>query len=130
MIKSHQKKALTMVILISLIFGSFLIFVAISSRLDDISNTIIEEISFTNVEDGTYNGISDTSPVFIDINVKIVNHEIRNIEVNYTNIFINDNDLNLLINEIYEKQSINFDHDAYDLYTSIALFDAVYNAIS
>ncbi len=128
--KKHDKYALLMVILISLVFGAFLIFVNVSSRLDEVSNVVIDDVNLSMIDDGIYNGESDVSPVYIDINVEVVNHEIINIEINYKNVFIKDQDLELVINLIYDNQSLEFDYSDYDLYTSIALLNAVSNALS
>ncbi len=125
-----SKFALVTVTLIIAVFGAFIIFVSVSSRLDDVQNVVIEEIDLSNVNDGKYHGESNVSPVYIEIDIYIENHEITNIDVKYINMFINEEELNSLIELIYENQSFEFDYSEYDLYTRVALFSAVYDSLN
>jgi len=130
MIKRHHKFAFLAVIFICLIFVVFLFFISLSTRLDNLSNYVIEDINISLIDDGIYRGESETSPVYIDLEVTIENHEITNLEIYYTNVFINEEDLLVVIDLIYQNQSIDFDVSSYDTYTVIALFDAVSHALN
>ena len=103
----HGRYALSMVILITLIFGVFLIFISVSSRLDEVSNMVIKDIDLSVIEDGIYEGESDVSPLYISINVEIENRQIKTISVKYHNVFVRDDDIEEIIKLIYDKQSLS-----------------------
>lgn len=127
--KKHQQYAIYMVIGILLTFGAFLIFVSVSNGLDQVESTVIDEINLLEIDDGYYEGESNTSPVYVDLTVYVLNHRIEEITINYKNAFIRENDLDLLIQRIYIEQSVKFDYASFDAYTSIAFFSAVSNAL-
>ncbi len=127
--KKHQQYAIYMVIGILLTFGAFLIFVSVSNGLDQVESTVIDEINLNDIDDGYYEGESNTSPVYVDLTVYVLNHRIEEITINYKNVFIKDLDLDLLIQQIYIEQSVKFDYASFDAYTSIAFFSAVSNAL-
>lgn len=129
MIKQYQKNALYMVIVFMLVFSLFIGFVIISNNLDELSQLEIDDISLISIEDGTYSGTSDTWPVYIELNLEVVNHEITFINIIYTNLFVDMTDIDLLIVETYNLQIINFDISQYDTNTAIAYFSAISDAL-
>ncbi len=125
-----NKYAILSVVSFMLIFGIFIVFISVSSRLDEVQKYEIQQINLQDIDNGIYHGESDVSPVFVDIDLTIVDHEISDIHVNYSNIFVNPEELDVLIDMVYINQSIGFDIDNYDVYTAVALFDSIYNALS
>lgn len=128
--KRHHIYALLMMILISLVFAAFLIFISLSTRLDDLSHHEIKDINLQEIDDGIYHGKSNTNPVYIEVNVTVDDDEITDISVIDYNVFIDQEQLELVTNMVYQNQSIDFDISAYDTYTAVALLDAISHALN
>lgn len=103
-------------------------YVDITDKLEALGNATIEEIDLSNINDGTYGGEYDQFPIYVFVEVEVIDHEIVNVL-----IVKHDNgqgtEAEVIVDDVIELQSINIDSIAGATYSSKAILLAISDAL-
>ncbi len=104
-------------------------YIDISDKLEALGRTPIEEVELTNIDDGLYVGEFDQFPIYVLLEVEIIDHEIISII-----IIKHDNgqgtQAEVIIDDVIEIQKIDVDAIAGATYSSKAILLALQDALS
>lgn len=124
--------SLLSVIIMMMIFGSFIIFVKSSVNFDELNRMTFDEYSLNEdlslMPDGTYEGSYEIFPMSVNIYIDVKDHKIDNILIHRHSLFFND-DAIVIVNQIILSQSINLEFNEEQQSSEKILVLAIINGI-
>lgn len=127
-----KKKHIVLCIVLSIIlvatFTTTLVYKNIDKNLKQLSVMAIQEIDFTKLSDGVYEGSYQVFPVSVEVEVTINNHEIARIDlIKHSNG--QGKPAEIITEKVIEAQSLKVDVISGATYSSKVILKAIENAL-
>ncbi len=112
-----------------IVIGGLVTFRSIESNLERLGGTVVEDVELDIVADGTYTGSFRIFPLYVKVEVQVLNHEIMTITIIE---HVNGEGLaaEAIIDDCLESQSLTVDAIAGATYSSKAILLAIRNALT
>lgn len=111
-----------------IIFGAAMFF-SLKGNMKDINNLVVENIDFTNIDDGVYQGeYYYQDEIGATLRVTVLNGEVTAIEI-VEHLYGTGKDAELIIDDVITEQSLQVDTITGATSSSILMLKAIENAL-
>ena len=125
--KSRKKLIIGLVVVVILFIGGIVIHQLVSS-LNYISNIELTTPDISQIQDGVYNGIFETSVLSAEVDVTIEENQIIEIVINHHN-YARGGGAEIIIDEVIINQSVEVDTISGATYSSLVILKAISDAL-
>lgn len=127
--KKNSKRKKILIIAVGLILIIAIVIAARVHRFNEyIENIVIADVDLTQVQDGTYTGMTDSGIVKVEVEVTVSDHTITDIQI-IEHVHGKGEPAEAIVDDMIEQQKITVDSVTGATYSSIVIKDAVQKAL-
>ena len=127
--KKNSKRKRILIILTGLILIISIVIAARVHKFNEYMDTIvISDVDLTQVQDGTYMGMTDSGVVKVEVEVTVSDHMITDIQIKQ-HVNGKGEPAEAIVDDIIEQQKVTVDSITGATYSSIVIKDAVQKAL-